>query len=188
MIYFGKQKLMKYISVILLLSSVISCKQQEDNKSINIESTKKEEMTPLRISKDSINTSFPVQIENEKGFIKIFGQRQFKNNQLISSNFTISIADIPKYLLVQNIEKESFKISDTDLKKTDTINMNNFVIKNIKFEFVRANTLYFNAVLQNPLNKREIVGRFNLFYQTNKKGRVYGWIVDEIRAATTTNN
>ena len=188
MIYFGKQKIMKYIFVILLLTLTSSCKQQEDNKSINIESTKKEETTPLRISKDSINTSFPIQIENEKGFIKIFGQRQFKNNQLISSNFTISIADIPKYLLVQNIEKESFKISDTDLKKTDTINMNNFVIKNIKFEFVRANTLYFNAVLQNPLNKREIVGRFNLIYQTNKKGRVYGWIVDEIRVATTTKN
>lgn len=35
--------------------------------------------------------------------------------------------------------------------------------------------------MENPVEGKEILGRFNLLYQTKKKGKVYGWITDEIK-------
>jgi hypothetical protein len=72
----------------------------------------------------------------------------------------------------------------------DTVNsdyLNSAIIKNVEFDFVRANTLYFNAILENPIDGKEIIGRFNLFYRTKKKGIVYGWITDEIKETLHNN-
>ena len=56
--------------------------------------------------------------------------------------------------------------------------LKNAQIENIKFEFVRCNTLYFNINLINTIDKSNVDVKLNLFFQTNKKGVLYHGIIE----------
>ena len=133
---------------------------------------------------DTIRTSFPVQIGNDKGLVKVVGIRTYRNEKLAGSNFVISLNNIPNFSITKRIDKSILIDSNETVLLKDTLNadfLKSAVIKTVEFDFVRSNTLYFNAVLENSLKAKEITGRFNLFYRTKKKGLIYGWVTDEIK-------
>lgn len=57
---------------------------------------------------------------------------------------------------------------------------NDAVIRSIYYRGVRSNSLFFDVVLKTSSFKREIMGRFSLFYRTENEGKIYSWYVDEI--------
>jgi hypothetical protein len=178
------RRLMKFTLIILILALVVSCKYQTEKKSIDSESKEQKIDKSNKIINDTINSSFPVRIGNDKGSVKIVGQRKYENKKLTTSNFVISLVDITNLSLSKRIDKSILIDQNKIIILKDTINsdyLDSAIIKNIEFDFVRANTLYFNAILENPIEGKEIIGRFNLFYRTKKKGTVYGWTTDEIK-------
>ena len=67
------------------------------------------------------------------------------------------------------IDKAIFKDSlDTEFYKLATI-------REVEYESVRSNRLYFKAILAVPDTDRLYQARFGIFYQTNKKGRLGYW-------------
>lgn len=171
------------IILILALASFISCADHGKSKSTESEMNKSKTAEVNKVTSDTVTSSFPVQIGNDKGSVNVQGIRTFKGGKLTRSDFVISLADISNYSLVRDINKSDLIDSNGSVLLKDTIHsdyLNSAIIKEIEFDFVRANTLYFKAVLENSEKKKEIIGRFNLFYRTKKKGIIYGWITDEI--------
>ena len=175
---------MKFTIIILLLTLVVSCKHKTENKLIDSVSKGQEIDNPNKIINDSVNSSFPVQIGNDKGSVTIVGYRKYEDNKLTTSSFIISLVDIAHISLSKKIVKSVLIDQNKTIMLKDTLNydyLNSAIIKTIEFDFVRSNTLYFKAILENPIEGKEIIGRFNLFYRAKKKGKIYGWITDEIR-------
>jgi hypothetical protein len=175
---------MKLTVNILILIFLVSCSNKTENK---VDESDTEEIKPVvsnQILSDSTRTSFPVQIGNDKGSVKIVGVRAFKDEELSSSDFIISLNDIANFSITKRIDKSVLIDSNETVLLKDSLKgdfLKSAIIKTIEFDFVRSNTLYFNAILENPLEGKEIIGRFNLFYRTKKKGVIYGWITDEIK-------
>lgn len=175
---------MKFISTFLLFVLMLSCADKSEKKMIVFETSKPNSISTHKIVVDTLKSSYPVQIGNDKGLIKILGIKTYEGKKLTSSNFYISLNDIPKFTLYKQIDKNVLIDSNETVFLKDTVNydyLNSALIKNMEFDFVRANTLYFNATLENPIVGKEIIGRFNLFYRTKKKGMVYGWITDDVK-------
>lgn len=181
---------MRLTLIILTLASLTSCSDNGKNKSMESE-LKESKVTELnKVTSDTLNSIFPVQIENDKGSVNITGIRTFKNGKLAESGFVISLVDISDFSLIRELDKSVLIDSNGTVLSKDTINsayLNSAVIKEIEFDYVRANTLYFKTVLENPAESKEIIGRFNLFYRTKKKGNIYGWITDEVKETLNNN-
>jgi len=175
---------MKLTITVLCFSIMLACSSNPDQKTADSNSTDPIDMEENEILLDTISASFPVQIGNDKGSVKIVGERTFKNKELTSSAFLISLLEIQDFSISKPIDKEVL-ITSKPPKQTQNFPKSEYldkaVIKSIKFKGVRSNTLYFNVLLENPIDGKEIIGRFNLFYRTKEKGTVYGWIIDEIK-------
>ena len=174
---------MKYIISIAFILALAACANEENEKEGM--ATVIEEQSPEKneIFRDTISSSFPVQIGNDKGLVQIVGERTFINKQLADSDFLVSLDEIQGFSISKYIDKEILIDSNKTVLLKDSINvdyLNGAIIKEVEFEFVRSNTLYFKVLFENPIDHKEIKGRFNLFYRTKKKGLVYGWITDEV--------
>lgn len=175
---------MRLTLIILTLASLFSCSENGKNKSSVLELKESKVNESNKVTTDTMNSIFPVQIGNDKGSVNITGIRTFESGKLAKSGFVISLDEISDFSLVREIDKSVLIDSNGSVLLKDTINsdyLNSAVIKEIEFDFVRANTLYFKTVLENPAESKEITGRFNLFYRTKKKGIIYGWITDEVK-------
>lgn len=175
---------MKLTIKILILTLLVSCANKLENRLIDSEAKEHSSVATSEILVDTLNSSYPVQIGNDKGIIKVVGIRTYEDQKLMISDFVISLNGIPNFSISKRIDKSVLIDSNETVLLKDTVNsdyLNSAIIKNVEFDFVRANTLYFNAILENPIDRKEIIGRFNLFYRTKKKGIVYGWITDEIK-------
>lgn len=175
---------MKLPIKILILVFLASCSNNPENRLIESVGKELKPVASNEIIVDTLHSSFPVQIGNDNGSVNVVGIRTYENQQLTGSDFVISLNDIPSYSMIKRIDKTVLIDSNETVLLKDTVNsdyLNSAIIKNVEFDFVRANTLYFNAILENPIDGKEIIGRFNLFYRTKKKGMVYGWITDEIK-------
>ncbi|WP_159038510.1 hypothetical protein [Brumimicrobium mesophilum] len=174
---------MKLSVIIFLLFYLFSCSEKSENTLINSEALELNSIESNGIYLDTINSTYPLQIGNNKGFVKVFGVGTYKDQKLIKSDFLISLVNIPNFSISKKIDKAVIIDSNENLLLKDTVNYDYLdlaIIKNVEFKFVRANTLYFNAILENPIDGKIIRGSFNLFYRTKRKGEVYGWITDEI--------
>ncbi len=170
---------------------MVSCSSKSENKLVDSDAEESKPVVAKQTISDTTRTSFPVQIGNDKGTVKIVGMRTFKNEKLAGSDFVISLNDIANSSITKRIDKGILIDSNETVFIKDTLNddfLKSAVIKTIEFDFVRSNTLYFNAILENPLEAKEIFGRFNLFYRTKKKGLIYGWITDEIKETLHNTN
>lgn len=175
---------MKLFSKILIFVFLVSCSSKSENRLIDSENKEPKQVESNGIIVDTLKSSFPVQIGNDNGTVKVFGIRTYEDQKLTNSDFVISLNDVPNFSITRRIDKTVLIDSNETVLLKDTVNsdyLTSAIIKNVEFDFVRANTLYFNAILKNPIDGKEIIGRFNLFYRTKKKGIVYGWITDEIK-------
>lgn len=162
----------------LIAAMWMSCGPKEENASV----------TELDISEivrqDTVITSVPIRIGNETGTVKIQGIRKYIMDEIVESYFIVELQDLPSHSLQRKLNKEIIIDDNTSvLFKDSTLSdfTDNAVVNNIEYASVRGNTLYFNATLLNQMYKKEINGRFNIFYATEKKGTVYGWITDEVK-------
>ena len=177
-------RFMNGIIRIFLVLFFVSCTNKTGNKTI---ASKTEASKPLKqdvLSADTLNTAFPAKVGGFNGTVNIKGIRNFKNDTLIASDFLISLDDISIFNVSRRVDKKILIDYNKFVYFKDTVNLdylNNAVLKSVEFDVVRANTLYFSAILENPIEGKEIHGRFNLFYKTDRKGIVYGWITDEVR-------
>ncbi len=125
---------------------------------------------PERIGNEMVTIevmNMPPVTENEKG-------RHWKIRMEREGKTELSI-DVTPYVLFELNQTVLFK-NAANVDFTDGA-----IIQEIEYKSVRSNTLYFSAILENPTEGKEVKGRFNLFYSTNRKGEIYGWITDEVR-------
>ena len=174
---------MKYIIPILFFFTLTACANEENKKTGEAIVIEEKSSEKNELYRDTISSTFPVQIGNDVGLVQIVGERIFINEQLTDSDFLVSLGEIQDFSISKHLNKEILIDSNKTVLLKDSIKadyLNGAIIKEVEFEFVRSNTLYFKAVLENPIDHKEIKGRFNLFYRTKKKGLVYGWITDEV--------
>ena len=163
---------------------MFSCSCKPENRLIDSVTKQIKPVESKKIMVDTLTSSFPLQIGNDKGFVKIVGIRTFEGQKLTKSDFIISLNEILNFSISKQLNKSILIDSNETVFFKDTVNtdyLNSAIIKNVKFNSVRANTLNFDAIFENSVDKKKIIGRFNLFYRTKKKGIVYGWITDEIK-------
>ncbi len=175
---------MKITLTSLLLFVFVACADNPNKKATDIKSNLSEDIAPSTTTIDTITSLFPIQIGNDQGEVKIVGMRTFENNKFTNSKFIIALNELQDFSISKEVNKTILIDSNKTVRLKDTIHsdyLNGAIIKTIEFDFVRSNTLYFKALLENPNAQKEILGRFNLFYRTNKKGKLYGWITDEIK-------
>lgn len=133
---------------------------------------------------DSFTSTFPVQIGNEKGSVKIVGIRRIQDKTITNRTFTISLEGIKEHTLSKQIDRATFEQFKENALSKDAIGVDfwrDMTIQRLEFDFVRGNTLYFTAILKNRVAQKAIAGRFSVFYSSSKKGQVYGWITDEVQ-------
>lgn len=178
---------MRYRLKILVLILLTSCLNTSKNKLVKEKSEEPKTTVSNTVIADTTNTSFPIQIGNDKGLLKITAYRSYKDQKLTNSNFIITLADIPQYSMSKKLSKRDVIDANETVILKDTIHadyLNGAILKKIEFDFVRSNTLYFNAVLENSVAEKEILGRFSILYTTKQKGMIYGWITDEVKETT----
>ncbi|MEM8582711.1 MAG: hypothetical protein AAGF87_00510 [Bacteroidota bacterium] len=171
-----------WISTISLMCTLLAC-QGSDNENTLADQPQAEEAPIIHF--DSLSATYPTQIGNDRGFVEISGVQTFENEQLVGSEFIISLNDITNYPFSKTISIDTLIAVNEVESHQDTLDHSYFdgaVIRSIYYRSVRANTLYFDVVLQNASQQKEVMGRFNLFYRTEKEGKVYGWFADSIVA------
>ena len=175
---------MKFALTIILIAVLIACSNESNETITDSEYLETEIIKEEKTLNDTIRSSYPVQIGNDKGFVHVVGKRTFKDRKLVNSIFSIRLKEIKDFSISRQIDQNTLVDSNSTNLHLGSIE-NDFLhsasIKHIEFQGVRSNTLYFKARLENPDLGKEIIGRFNLFYRTKKKGLVYGWITDEVR-------
>ncbi len=131
---------------------------------------------------DTLVQKYPERIGDDMVTIEVYSMppvtaseagRHFKI-RLVRKGTQELFIDVTPYVL--------FKLNQTVLFKNaaEADFTDGAMIKEIVYKNVRANTLYFSAVLENPAENKTIKGRFNLFHSTDRKGEIYGWITDEV--------
>lgn len=141
--------------LVLVLVTVVSCQNNTKNKLT--ESVEQKTIESNNVLNDTTITSFPMGIGNNSGSVKIEAQKEYKNEQLTNSNFVISLEGFSNYSLSKQINKNVLiDLTNTNLFK-DTLNTDYLdlaIIKDIEYRSVRSNMFYFNAILENPHEKK----------------------------------
>jgi len=170
---------MKFITFCTFLFVFASCSNEQNNRD-----SKPLEAPPLVIlSQDTLSNVFPVRIGNDHGEIKVVAHRTVTNDILTKSDYVISMYGLPDDSLTRKLDITDLIDKNDFIRFQDSLNSDyteGAVIKEIKYDFVRSNTLYFDAILQNPKAQKEMIGRFSLYYSPKRKGEISGWFTDEI--------
>ncbi|GJM34899.1 MAG: hypothetical protein DHS20C18_39000 [Saprospiraceae bacterium] len=146
------------------------------------EAVKNEETPP--IVQENTLMEYPIKIGNHKAVVRIVGWDILENGVSKGRRFKIELTEKGFELLSVDVDKSVLIDNNETVHFLDSLNADytpQAVIKDITYDFIRGNTLYFKAILENPEQNKEILGRFNLFYGTERKGEIYGWITDEVK-------
>jgi len=146
---------------------------QLDKEEENLESS-------ADLFQDNIIREYPIRIGNDQAMLRILN---VFNKEKSTREFSIQLTKEGEEKLNKDIDVNTlFNLNET-VSILDTTTSDYLIgssIKEIIYSGIRSNTLYFKTELENMKANKKIKGRFNLFYRTNKKGKVYGWITDEI--------
>lgn len=144
----------------------------------------KSEITYWKTDYDTITETNEINIENETYHLNTKTYclndssivKKSDNITFIYHNY-ISELTLKKgnfIVLKSQINKEIFKDSlDNDFYRHS-------ILKNIKFNFVRSNRLYFKSKFNLPETDWIIESDFAIFFRTNKKGKINYWNVKSI--------
>ncbi|MEL6810989.1 MAG: hypothetical protein AAFP76_06615 [Bacteroidota bacterium] len=127
---------------------------------------------------DTTVTIYPMSIGNDKASVEV--KRIAYEDNL---DWWIKLTRSEKRVLEVPVSKEIVVDSNTSVFYQDSLHLKyvkDTRIKHITYSFIRSNTLYFEVLFENQKAQKEIFGRFNLFYGTEKKGEIYGLITDSI--------
>lgn len=163
-------KLLLFVAAILLWLSCSQTKKQEIKQG--------KDDIPNQFHRDTVLNTYRFKIVNDIATLDI--------KKIVVDSKIHFILDLD-YRGSEILNKRLSKKDVIDENKTrlflDTLT-NDFtgraILKDIKFKFTRGSTLYFDAVLLDTILQNKIFGRFNLFYKTDRKGEIYGWITDEV--------
>ena len=136
--------------------------------------------------KDTLVKENLIQIGNSKALLKVL-----KINKIGASDWFVELHQNNKENFQVSIDKKTIiDLLRIDQKNdfTNRLTIDDFEIKYIQYKKIRANSLYFKICLKNKVDNNLIYGRFNLFYQTKRKGEIYGWITDEIEEISQKEN
>lgn len=175
---------MKLIIQIIMLLFLISCSKKIDNKTIETQTKDEQPVSIITTHIDTLQTDYPMKIANDKGVIAITAVKTYKDKKLSASNFTISLKDIPNHSFSEEIDANLIIEVNKDEFLQDSLTskyINSVILKEVIYQSVRSNSLYFKGVLEDPIAEKEIIGRFAVFYPERAEGRLYGWITDEVR-------
>ncbi|MEM6722744.1 MAG: hypothetical protein AAF598_01835 [Bacteroidota bacterium] len=171
---------MKILSLFSMLVCLIACHPQSPKE----EPISNDSIPNVVQHVDTIFHQFPVLIANDRGTVQINGLRTLENQRITTSRFNIGLLGFPQRELAFQIDEHTIQDHLPDFYSNDSTLLaflNEAVISDITFDFVRANTLYFNLKLENTSLKKQLFGRFNVFYQTKRKGQLYGWMLDDVQ-------
>lgn len=167
---------------LLVLHLLYGCANNSEKKEAAPETEKQQVSDSVSYKSpivDTINTAYPIQIGNHKGLVSVKkiveGKPKYFVIDLDYRNEKVISVHVDKGVVIDSNKTRMF---------LDTLNLDHThgaTLTYVKYEFIRGNTLYFEATLENEAAQKEVYGRFNLFYGTPRKGEVYGWITDSIQ-------
>jgi hypothetical protein len=127
---------------------------------------------------DTVKTTYPVQIGNDMGLISIVKVSSNKPSHFIIDldyrNEKVFSIYVDKQVLIDSTVRPMF---------LDTLHLDytlGATLASVKYKAIRGSTLNFSAVLVNEEQQKQVEGRFNVFYNPARKGKVYGWITDTV--------
>jgi len=127
---------------------------------------------------DTLKTTYPIQIGNDKGLITVHEISRAKPVHFIIDldyrNQKVFSVYVDKHVVIDSIKRPFF---------LDTLHLDythGAILTSVKYEAIRGSTLYFAAILENKEQQKAVEGRFNVFYNPSRKGQIYGWISDTL--------
>lgn len=168
---------LKHIVFFIIIIQYICCIESKKE-------TIKDKYTSVPVAKavDTVLTTYRFKIVNDTAILNIQ-----KINEDLKNHFILHLNYRGKNVLTKRLDKANIIEENQSRMFLDSIN-NDYTaksnIKDIEFLFTRGSTLYFKCTLENNLEKKKIHGRFNLFYKSDRRGLVYGWITDEVNNLT----
>lgn len=171
---------MKQLSIIGIFTLALACGTSEDKAPVSTDIQVVEPTNVVKVSTDTTLTSYPMRIANDRGTLYVTSIKQFENQELTDSRFNITLDGFNDYNLNTEIDVKTL-LEDTrtskDVDSTAVNYLESAVIKELKYDFIRSNSLYFQAFLEHPNYSQDRVYRFGLFYRTKKEGSIFGRLV-----------
>ena len=134
---------------------------------------------PQEIRIDTSVVSYNLQIGNDPARVEV---TTISNND--AKDFSLDFFHKNEKKLSRSISKSDLIELNSSKLFLDSLTQDHTKdarLVDFKYQFVRGNTLYFEAMMRNEAQKKRIYGRFNMFYQTYRKGEIYGWITDSVK-------
>jgi len=172
---------LRYARLLILLVYIVGCRQGEDREKLRDLKTE--------LSSDSSNikknpvadttlTRYPMAIANDKSVVEV---RRIRKGRTL--DWQIRLIRAKKEILRTPVTKTLVVDSNSTVFYQDSLHqkyMVGAIIREISYDFIRANSLYFNVIFENTEADKEIQGRFNLYYGPKRKGEIYGFITDNM--------
>ena len=164
-----------------ILLFIVGCANTSEKK-VTIDEPEKEQLKDSIDGKlhllDTIKTTYPIQIGNDPALItvkKIIGST--KNHFIIDLDYRNEKAFsiyTNKFALIDSTQAPFFQDSLL-LDYTQGSSLTS-----VKYQAIRGSTLCFSAILENAVQQKTVEGRFNVFYDPERRGQFYGWITDTV--------
>ncbi|GAB5398912.1 MAG: hypothetical protein Aureis2KO_04970 [Aureisphaera sp.] len=195
------------LSLILIFSFLYSCDQKKSEKNQSEFNTKAKPKTELKVQPkvepkkldttivywrtdfDTIRKNQEVKIGNQNH------QLELKTYSLNDSSI-VRINDLNKPIIYKDIyhdnvteiilRKGSEIVLKSQVKKStfkDSLNgdfLKYSVLRDVEYDFIRSNRLYFKAHINVPDTDWSLGTDFAIFYQTEKKGKIDYWNIKDI--------
>jgi len=165
----------------LTLLFLFGCANTTEKKKV-ISDTEKPQLkdtVPTKLTTlDTIKTTYSIQIGNDKGLISVLKISSNKPDHFIINldyrNEKVFSIYTNKQVLIDATITPMF---------LDTLQLDytrGAILTSVNYRGIRGSTLNFSAVLKNEEQHKKIEGRFNVFYNPARSGKVYGWITDTV--------
>lgn len=129
-------------------------------------------------------TFFPIRIGNDQGTVEIIGILTYMNDTITESFFEIDLKGLNNYSFTKQIEKTDLIDSSENVNFKDSLNLDfteNAIIYRMNFKAVRSDALFFDVILKNQLENKEIYGLSTIIYRFKRKGTVLNWLTKELK-------
>ena len=173
----GRTLLLSAFTLLFLCGCVNTSEKKDTNGT-----TEKRQVNVLDDHKslmaDTLITTYPIQIGNDKALItvkKILGNKP--DHFLIDLDYrnekAFSVYADKKALIDET--KTPFFLDTVQRDYTQGA-----TLTSVNYRAIRGSTLQFSAILKNEAQQKTVEGRFNVFYDPERRGTFYGWITDTI--------
>lgn len=165
------------LTLFFLAGCVNSSKHKELNDATENRQVKDSVQYKLPVL-DTVKTTYPIQIGNDKALVTVHEIRRSKPD-----HFIIELDYRNEKVFSVNVDKQTLMDVDKTPVFLDTLFLDytqRAALTAVKYEAIRGSTLYFEGIFEDAERQKAVKGRFNVFYNPSRKGQIYAWHSDTV--------